>query len=106
MTESADFETGLALLKAQRIALVAGDLGELQSVTTQLAAWTAARRSPALSGPELARLQSAAGINAGLAARHAAQSGRALAALFADERTYGADGRSQAPAPFRKLDCA
>ena len=101
-----DFETGLALLSAQRVALIAGDLLELGSVTAQLAAWTSAHKSPALSRLELARLQRAASVNAGLAARHSAQSERALNALFADERTYGANGRRQAPAPFRKLDSA
>ncbi|HRO58265.1 MAG TPA: hypothetical protein PK177_03715 [Burkholderiaceae bacterium] len=105
-TPKADFDTGLALLNAQRVALIAGDLRELGSVTAQLAAWTSAHKWPALSKLELARLQRAAGINAGLAARHTAQSERALNALFADERTYGADGRRQAPAPFRKLNSA
>ena len=105
-TPSSDFETGLALLNAQRVALIAGDLHELQCLTARLAAWTSAPRSPALSRLELTRLQRAAGINAGLAARHSPQSARALNALFADARTYGADGRRQAPATFRKLDSA
>ena len=105
-TPSPDFETGLALLNAQRVALIAGDVNELQSLTERLAAWTSAPKSPALSRLELARLQRAAGINAGLAARHCAQSERALNALFADARTYGADGRRQAPAATRKHDFA
>lgn len=96
---------GLALLDAQRTAMIAGELDELARINAALAEWIA--RMPRtgadpLPRDEAVRMSGALRANAAVAQRAAASAQRGFTALLAPvDPLYEADGRT-APATSRR----
>lgn len=101
-------EAGLSLLQTQRDAMITGNTDRLAEINARLAEWVASLpqglaesdgTALAESSEAVTAVRSNLAINASLAARVASSSMRALEVLLpAVGRTYGADGRTRAPA--------
>ncbi|MCL4184885.1 MAG: hypothetical protein KJ011_15710 [Burkholderiaceae bacterium] len=102
---AAPLRRGVALLEAQRAAMVGGDPDKLAAANADLDAWLAGLSSAhaarpgstpqSISRSDAATMRAALEANAAVAQRAAASAQRALAVLLPQPaaRTYDADGR-------------